>query len=176
MTGLKIKEDVMQGIVQVIQPDTNHEMTYFPVKDLSLFFKWLKHYPEGLNYISVPMRECYSEMIYILRPQTLIIIEPDTISNNLKEVFGEDVLRYMEETAATNIDEEMPLMSWDMPHFLKRFYNAPTRKEALEIYNHWQEVIPLNNIYFCKVLEIFEEHLDEILNYFSLQEKVARDA
>ncbi|MEG0086135.1 MAG: hypothetical protein RR582_06165 [Niameybacter sp.] len=175
MRGLKIKENVTCGTLSVIQLETQDELAEFPITDLSVFFKWLKNYETGLNYISIPMRECYAEMICILRPQTLIVLEPDTVYEAFKLMFGTDAYAYMEETAATFFTANKNDMSWDMPSFFKLFYSANSRKEALTIYNHWQEVIPLNNSSFCQVLEVFEQHLDEILNYFSLMEATHKE-
>lgn len=170
MEGLKIKENLQEGKLHIVQISTGKELTHFPIRDLSVLFKWLKSYPGTPNYISVPMKEQYCEMIYILKPQSLIVIEPDTVYDTLSMLFGRDAYEYMLETAATFFSEESLKLSWDMPSFLKLFYSVKTRKEALDIYNNWQEVIPLNESSFCKVLELMEYYIDEILNYFSLQE------
>ena len=170
MKGLKVKENLQEDRLHIIQFTTGEELINFPMMDLSFFFKWLKAYEGNPNYISVPMKEHYCEMIYILKPQSLIVIEPETVYDTLNMLFGRDAYAYMEETAATFFSSEREGMSWDMPSFLKLFYSVKTRREALNIYNEWQEVIPLNESSFCKVLELMEYYIDEILNYFSLQE------
>lgn len=176
MEGLKIKENLQEGKLHIVQVSTGKELTNFPTRDLSVLFKWLKTYTGNPNYISVPMQEQYCEMIYILKPQSLIVIEPDTVCDTLSILFGRDAYESMLETAATFYSEDCLNLSWDIPSFLKLFYSVKTRKEALNIYNNWQEVIPLNESSFCKVLELLEYYIDEILNYFSLQEALYNKA
>lgn len=174
MEGLKIKETLQEDQVYIVQADSEEVLTRFSTKDLSILFKWLKTYPKAPHYISVPMKEQYCEMIYILKPQSLIVIEPDTVYKALKGLLGHDTYEYMLEIAATSLDEGGNEISWDLPHFLNHFYSAKTRKEAIAIYNAWQEIIPLNEMSMCRVLEVIEYYRDEILNYFSLKEALCR--
>lgn len=178
MQGLKIKQNLIDQQLTITDICTGKVMQNLYTTQLGQFYHWLKFYEEPLHYIEVPFNESYIEIIYVLRPQTLVVIDKETVYQFFADLFGFDVQSCMEEVAAT-FERGTVGLGYDFGEFLARFYESQTRQQAVELYNRWQELIPLNNEGLCKALEIIEYYLDEILNYFSLinaqkSEKVMR--
>lgn len=179
MQGLKMNQDLINRKLTITDTHTGKVVQNLYTTELGQFYHWLKFYDERLHYIEVPFNESYIEIIYVLRPQTLIVIDKETVYQFFTDLFGRDALYCMEEAAVTFEQEADLSLGYDLSDFLARFYDSQTRQQALELYNRWQELIPLNNEGLCKALETIEYYLDEILNYFSLidakkSEKVIR--
>ena len=171
MQGLRVQQDPAYHQLTITHIGTEEVLQTLYDTELGQFYHWLRFYNEPLDYIEVPFNEAYIEIIYVLKPKVLIVINKETVYQFLTRLFGKDALYCMEEVAATFVQGSDLGFSYDIKDFLVKFYNASTRGEALQVYNRWQELIPLNNEGLYKVLEIIEYYLDEILNYFDLRTK-----
>lgn len=168
MRGLKIEQDLRSQTLKIIETSSGDSIKTLRSMELGAFYHWLKFYEEPVNYIFVPFNEAYCEIIYILKPKTLMVISKEEVYKFLIAVLGTDAIDFMEEAAVTFEVEDKQLGNYDLSNFLARFYGAHSREEALKVYNQWQEFIPLNHEGLCKILEVIEYYLDEILNYFTL--------
>lgn len=168
MQGLKIEQDLKSQTLTIIDMPSGSLIKTLKIMELGGFYHWLKFYEVPVPYIFVPFNEAYCEIIYILKPKTLLVISKEEVYSFFGFFLGTDVTDFMEEAAATFEVEDKYLGNYDLNHFLARFYDAHSKEEALKIYNEWQEFIPLNDEGLCKILEVLEYYLDEILNYFTL--------
>lgn len=140
-----------------------HKLTGDSLNDLSSFFICNQ---TPIDIAMVPLNKPRLDLWRRYHPQAQLVIDPQEVMWFVKRVMGEDLWCYANEVAATADGVCSCNHEGDITQFLNELYKARSPEEALERYNAWQDVLPLNCPMTYKVLRMLEFYQVEIMNYF----------
>lgn len=166
MCFLQIKKNVACHILEIYDiPNKDlryrcNDLKATTLKDYLLSIKQI------IDCVWIPIHKPYKQVCYEIGHIKKVIVPKEEVFLFLSHVMGQDYIGYMEEVAVGLQGTDLQDKS-DIGCFFTMLYGAKSEEEARSIYHSWQEVIPLNEPLYYKVLTILEAYQDEIFNYFS---------
>lgn len=132
---------------------------------------------KNLDCVIISLNYIYRNMIYSIYPYAKVIIDRKEIICFYESVLGIGHKAY-EEAAITfhsmSKDDNL-YRNNSIEQFIYHFYDQEYKKQAINLYEQWQLIIPLNDKKIYKILRTIECFYDEILNYFEYKKIIKED-
>ncbi|MDF2612711.1 MAG: hypothetical protein K0S71_497 [Clostridia bacterium] len=143
------------------------------VKNADSLFKLLQDQTFKLDYAIITLSQPYRNILYHFYPHIKMVIDKYEVIALFSTLFNQISEVYEEVAVSIEYKDHPDYFNGDIRYFIYDFYHAKSKAEAIELYEFWQNYIPLNDKKIGRFVRVMEFYADEILNYFEIDKEIA---